>query len=147
LNLSAPEEPLEPPVDSEEVIVIRERKLRILLVDDHDLFRSGVAFHLREVYGAEVYEEETGDGALEIAGGGFDLILMDIKMPVSVDGLAACEEIRRRSLAVQVVLMTAELTAERYERAKALATTLLSKPLDFECLKRILLGCPGGSPS
>lgn len=136
-----------PLVDSDEVIAIRKRKLRILVVDDHDYFRSSLVYHLREVYNAEVQEAESGKGALEIAGSGFDLILMDIKMPGSLDGLDACAEIGRLSLAVQVVLMTAEATPERRERAAALGVRVLSKPLDYGIIERILLGCKGGSSS
>ena len=146
-QVTSPDCPPEPMVDSDEVIAIRKRKLKILLVDDEDIFRSSVAFNLREIYGAEVSEEDTGEGALAIASGGFDFILMDIKMPGSLDGLDTLAEIRERSLAVQVILMTAEPTTERHERAKALGAKLLSKPLNFKILERILLSCNGGSPS
>ena len=133
-------------IESDAVIAIRNRRLKILVVDDHEAFRSGLASELRDHYGAEVEEEESGEGALRLAPNGFDLILMDIRMPV-VDGLDACAEIRRRSLAVQVVLMTAELDEERRRRAQAFSAPLLPKPIDFETLEKILFACARGPAS
>jgi len=128
-------------------MTIRKRRLKILVVDDHELFRSGLAYTLKEIYDAEVGQEETGSGALERAASGFDLVLMDINMPGLLDGLEACAEILRRALAVRVVLMTADATPERRERAKALGATLLTKPIDLKILERILLACVGGQQS
>jgi CheY-like chemotaxis protein len=132
--------------ESNAVIAIRNQQLKILVVDDHEAFRSSLATELRDHYGAEVQEEESGEGALRLASNGFDFILMDISMPI-VDGLEACAEIRRRSLAVQVVLMTAEFNEGWRRRAEAFSAPLLPKPIDFEILEKILLGCSRGSAS
>jgi CheY-like chemotaxis protein len=133
-------------IESDAVIAIRNRRLKILVVDDHEAFRSSLASELRDHYGAEVEEAGSGEGALRLAPNGFDLILMDIRMPF-VDGFEACAEIRRRSLVIQVVLMTAESNEQRRRRAQALSAPLLPKPIDFETLERILLACARGAAS
>ncbi len=132
--------------DPQRRALIRDRGLKILVADDHDTFRSSLAFQLED-YGAQVHEKADGASALASADAGFDLILLDINMPGGLDGLDVCAEIRRRSLAVQVALMTADPNAERRARAEELDAPLLSKPIDPEILEEVLLVCAGGPPS
>jgi signal transduction histidine kinase/CheY-like chemotaxis protein len=72
-----------------------EHMLRVLVVDDHPTNRK-VAQMILSHAGAEVFEAENGLEALEMIGrDAFDLILMDVQMPV-MDGLTATVELRRR---------------------------------------------------
>jgi two-component system sensor histidine kinase/response regulator len=90
--------PLQPPVpshprtsDGQEAVV--ERPLRILLADDSADNRLLIKAYLRRT---PYHLEETDDGAKAIElvfGGGYDLILMDIQMPV-MDGYTAVRKIR-----------------------------------------------------
>jgi DNA-binding NarL/FixJ family response regulator len=70
--------------------------MRILLIDDHDLFREGLKY-LLPVLDNTVQYSEAGD--LESAlqhdpDSGFDLVLMDLSMPgvKGMDALSRCRE-------------------------------------------------------
>lgn len=125
---------------------IRARRPRVLVVDDEDLFREALVFELSEEYASRVDSAADADEALEKAGSGFDLVLMDITMP-GMDGFQALREMRARALAGQVVLMTANKTAEREAKAQELGVLLLGKPIEPKDLERVLLACLGGEPS
>ena len=69
------------------------RPLRVLLAEDHPVNRRVVELIL-EPLGVEVCSVENGELAVgAAAGGGFDLIFMDMQMPV-MDGLEAVRHIR-----------------------------------------------------
>ena len=71
-----------------------ERAPRILLAEDHPTNQKVVAMILEPI-GAELTIVDNGQAAVEAAGAAaFDLILMDIQMPV-MDGLEAMSLIRR----------------------------------------------------
>jgi two-component system NarL family response regulator len=79
---------------------------RVLLVDDHDLFRRGLRTLLEE-QGVQVIAEAT-DGAEAIARvreHSPDVVLMDINMPV-MSGVDSTREIVRMSPLTRVVVLT-----------------------------------------
>jgi DNA-binding NarL/FixJ family response regulator len=81
--------------------------LRILIVDDHVLFRKGIAALLATRPGLQIVGE-AGDGleAIEIARETIpDVILMDINMP-RCDGLEATRQIKREMPHVSIVMLT-----------------------------------------
>jgi DNA-binding NarL/FixJ family response regulator len=81
--------------------------LRILLVDDHILFRKGVASLLASRPGLEVVGE-AGDGVEAVAraqGMVPDVILMDIGMP-NCSGLEATRLIKREMPHVKIIMLT-----------------------------------------
>lgn len=81
-------------------------KLRVLLADDHPLFRDGVASLLRARGYEIVGEAGTGLEALDLVRRTQpDLVLMDIHMP-ELDGLATTRVIVSEMPQVRVVMLT-----------------------------------------
>ena len=117
---------------------------KILAVDDSTSMRGMVAFTLRGA-GHEVTEAENGQLALDAArGGGFELVLADVNMPV-MDGIAMVRELRALDAykGVPILMLTTESHTERKMEGKAAgATGWLVKPFDPEQLlatvKRVL---------
>jgi DNA-binding NarL/FixJ family response regulator len=83
-----------------------ENALRVVIVDDHHLFREGLRGML-EAGGVEVVGEAAGgDEAIALTQRlAPDVVVLDLKMP-GVSGLDALREIARRSPDVQMVVLT-----------------------------------------
>lgn len=78
---------------------------KILVVDDERVLVKGIKFNL-ENEGYEVTTGGNGEDAVELARAGeFDLIILDLMMPV-IDGLQACMKIREFSN-VPIIMLTA----------------------------------------
>ncbi len=106
--------------------------LRILLVDDHILFRKGMAslLNMREdlqVVGEASNGNEGIRAARELVP---DLILMDVNMPVC-DGLEATREIKKEMPHVKIVMLSAsEDDQDLFEAIKVGAQGYLLKDLE-----------------
>lgn len=84
-----------------------ESKIRVLLVDDHELFRQGVGAILGNAPGiAVVGEAENGKVAIDrCATTQPDVILMDINMPVC-GGLEATRTIKQLHPNIKILILT-----------------------------------------
>lgn len=80
---------------------------RLVIVDDHDLVRSGLKALLSGQTGLEVVgEADNGREALEVCRRlRPDLVLMDVRMP-EMDGLSATRELKRQFSDVSVLILT-----------------------------------------
>ena len=82
-------------------------KIRLLIVDDHTLFRQTLRSYLTTIENIEVVGE-AGDGmdainkTMELKP---DIVLMDIAMP-NLNGIQATREIRNRSPATKILVLT-----------------------------------------
>ncbi|WP_338701979.1 response regulator transcription factor [Streptomyces sp. Q6] len=92
--------------------------IRLLLVDDDALVRSGLTFMLGGAHDVEIVGEAAdGAQALDVAAAVRpDVVLMDIRMPV-MDGLDATERLRARPDAPEVVVLTTFHADEQVLRA------------------------------
>ena len=80
---------------------------KILIVEDEEAIRSFEAINLKRV-GYTTVEAGSGEEALAIydAEPDFDIALLDISMP-GMDGFTLCEELRRRSQHLGIIMLTA----------------------------------------
>jgi len=107
---------------------------RVLVVDDGYENRELVRLVLGEV-GLEVVEAENGQVGVDRAcAERFDVILMDMQMPV-LDGYAATKLLRQRGLELPIVALTAN-AMKGFERQclEAGCTGFLTKPIDIDAL-------------
>jgi DNA-binding NtrC family response regulator len=82
----------------------------ILIADDEPAIRALLRDFL-EGEGFRVSEAETGQQVMKaLTEGGYDLIMMDIRMP-EMDGLAVLKELNNRKMDVPIILMTAHNSA------------------------------------
>ncbi|MCF8159704.1 MAG: PAS domain S-box protein [Polaromonas sp.] len=114
---------------------------RILLVEDNDLNQE-VATELLRDAGFIVDVAENGEIALrKVQQVNFDLVLMDMQMPV-MDGLTATREIRKLPAfaVLPIIAMTANVQmSDRQRCADAGMNDHLAKPIDPELLWQTLL--------
>ena len=119
--------------------------LRVLLVDDHALFRAGVASLLR-AWGIDVVGEASdGREALEQTRRLHpDLVLMDIEMPVC-NGIEATRLIKAEAPGVKIVMVTVcDDNDHLFEAIKNGAEGYLVKSMSEEDFSRTLAGIAAG---
>ncbi|MES2790027.1 MAG: ATP-binding protein [Planctomycetota bacterium] len=104
--------------------------LRVLLVEDGDLNRRLIHLVLRR-HQCEVVDAENGQVGVELAlSGNFDVILMDMQMPVK-DGYTATSELRTCGVNIPILALTAHALSGDEDRClKAGCTGYLTKPVD-----------------
>ena len=82
------------------------QKLRVLIADDHPLFRMGLRYALSAKNFAVIAEAENGKDAIGKAlSEAPDIVLLDVKMPVT-DGIEACRILRQRAPKVLIIMLT-----------------------------------------
>ena len=114
---------------------------RVLVVEDNAVNQQ-VAQRFLERLGCKVTVASNGEEAVEMLGrGGYDLVLMDVQMPV-MDGLEATRRVRAREnggVRTPIVALTASAMADELERCTAAGMDgLLTKPLEVARLRAIL---------
>ena len=119
--------------------------IHILLVDDNEL-NLEVAKELLEAEGARITTAWNGKEALDIyereKEGTFDVIIMDIMMPV-MDGLEAARNIRKleKQEAKQIPIIAMTANAFREDIQKSLDAGMnehISKPVDIETIMMVI---------
>lgn len=105
--------------------------IRVLIVDDQELFRDAIALTLgRDDRIAQVAVAAGGAEAIEhVRAHAVDVVLMDIRMP-GVDGIAATREVlRMRPGARVLVLTTFDLDEYVYDAIRAGASGFVTKDI------------------
>ena len=121
--------------------------LRVVLVDDEDLVRSGLRLLLSHAPDIEVVAEASNgrDAVATVLDAQPDVVLMDIRMPV-MDGIAAVEKILSVH-AVPIIMLTAFDTDSFILRAlRAGAAGFLLKSTPPESLMAAVRAAAAGQP-
>ena len=131
------------PVDPIETTKLVAANKRLLLVEDNMINRkvmlkmlAGLGFDDMDtaVNGKEAVSKALQDP-------GYDIILMDVNMPVQ-DGVSATKELRHKGLQAPIVAMTANALKGQAESYIAKGMTgYIAKPVDRKLLIKLLLSC------
>ena len=128
--------------DAQNSTQVRYENVRVLVVDDQP-FNREIAQGLLARIGIAVHLACNGQEALDIVSSdteGFDLVLMDVQMPV-MDGLTATRAIRSLDgfATLPIVAMTAQTMAHEREQSHAAGMTdHIGKPFDEAGFYRVL---------
>jgi len=109
-------------------------EIRVMICDDHALFRRGLIMVLEaEDDIAVVAEAEDGEDAVEKAVEHVpDVVLMDVRMP-GVDGIEATRRIAEKVPTAKILMLTvSDEEEDLYEAIKAGATGYLLKEVSIE---------------
>ena len=105
---------------------------RILIVEDSPTMRQLLVFALKRMKGVQIVEAQDGmDGLRKVTSDHFDLVFVDINMPV-MDGLKLISLIRSDAslAAMPICVITTEGAKDDRERAIGLgANEYLTKPI------------------
>ncbi len=119
-------------------------KPMILVVDDNSANRKLLKALLNDMLESQIITAEDGEKALGFAQKhAFDLILMDIQMPI-MDGLSACQAIKSDSLNKQTPIIAVTAHASQKEKQRIMKkgfVAYVTKPIDEHNLSSILNDC------
>ncbi len=103
---------------------------KILIVDDESSIRRALMSTLHSM-GFEVMDASTGEAALrQVQATRFDVVLLDINMP-GMGGIQACQEIRRHSARVAILMLTVRDSEEdKIQALDAGADDYITKPFN-----------------
>ena len=118
---------------------------KILVVEDNEMNRE-IACDILADCGIKVFTAENGQEAVDMlkksTPGQYDLVLMDVQMPV-MDGYTATREIRKLSEKFQSSIPIVAMTANAFEEDRRAAVEAgmdehVAKPIDIDKMKYIL---------
>lgn len=105
--------------------------IKILLVEDDELFRLGLRVRLQEEIGLEIVAEaEDGETAIELVSQHtLDVVLLDVGLP-GIGGLEACKQIKQQNPLLPILVLTSH-------SQKTLISRLIGAGAQGYCLKGI----------
>lgn len=120
--------------------------MRLVLADDHNLFREALCHYLRQSFAdIDILEARSLDEGLRAAEGAKpDALLLDFVMP-GMDGVNSIIRAKRRCPGVPIVILSGNISQEEADQAvRSGAAGVISKDLTGEALidalQRILAG-------
>lgn len=145
IEIEAPQQDVENNIPAEPKKTIQLNELSILLVEDNNI-NQFVAKQLLEKYKIKVTIADNGQDALEkLENQKFDLILMDIQMPI-MNGFEATEHIRAgkngiNEISIPIVALSADVFPETKEKAIQMGMNdFITKPIkQAELIEKIQL--------
>jgi two-component system NarL family response regulator len=120
--------------------------IRVLIVDDHALFRRGLEMVLAEEDDIDlVGEASDGAEAVQKAGEALpDVVLMDIRMPRS-SGIEACRAMKEIAPSTKIVMLTiSDEEEDLFEAIRAGASGYLLKDIPYDEVADVVRAVNGG---
>ena len=124
-------------------------RIRVVIVDDHEMVRSGLATFLRVVRDLElVGEAASGEEAVRLCERlQPDVVLMDMVMP-GLDGVATTQAVRARCPETRIIALTSFPEEDLVQRAlQAGATSYLLKNVGAAELAAAIRSAQAGKPT
>lgn len=111
--------------------MMNDKSLKILLVEDDELFRLGLRVRLQQESEIEsVAEAEDGETAIELAKQHpFDLVLLDVGLP-GIGGIETCHQIKKPYPNLPILVLTSRTD-------RTLIARLIDAGVEGYCLKGI----------
>ncbi len=105
--------------------------IKILLVEDDELFRLGLRVRLQQETGLEIIAEaEDGETAIELVNQhSLDVVLLDVGLP-GIGGIEACRQIKQQNPHLPILVLTSH-------SQKSLIARLIEAGAQGYCLKGI----------
>jgi two-component system NarL family response regulator len=124
----------------------RPEPIRVLIADDHALFRRGLEMVLEEEPDIDlVGQASDGREAITVAGESLpDIVLMDIRMP-KISGIEACRAIKEVSPSAKIVMLTiSDEEEDLFEAIRAGASGYLLKDIPLDEVAEAVRSVHGG---
>lgn len=109
--------------------------IRVLLVEDNDVYRDSLEFLLDRYEGIEVVGAVAlgGEAAAACAQRGAEVVVIDYRLP-DVDGSVAAEEVRERCSKAAIVFLSASAGEEERDAARSTGVALVRKDEGIDIL-------------
>jgi DNA-binding NarL/FixJ family response regulator len=124
----------------------RLEPIRVLIADDHALFRRGLEMVLEEEDDIDlVGQASDGTEAVSVAGEALpDIVLMDIRMP-KISGIEACRAIKEVAPSAKIVMLTiSDEEEDLFEAIRAGASGYLLKDIPLDEVAEAVRSVHGG---
>jgi DNA-binding NarL/FixJ family response regulator len=125
---------------------VADELIRVLIADDHELFRRGLRMVLEDAEGiAVVGEAGNGQRAVELARELVpDVVVMDVRMPV-LSGIEAAQQIKAEEPGTRILVLTiSDEEDDLYEAIRAGANGYLLKEISIDEIGDAVRSIHGG---
>jgi two-component system nitrate/nitrite response regulator NarL len=125
-------------------VTVPPAPIRVLLVEDSDVYRDSLVFLLGTRAGLEVVDA-VPDGASAVRAyreHAPDVVVLDYRLP-DVDGAAVVAEIRKDARDAAVVFLSASTGSDEYDAASSAGAALVRKDEGIDALVRAVRAAAG----